>query len=352
MTTNAQAAAKPMTFSATRIQSWLSCNRMASWKYIAGYPEPDTADTETGKIVHARLEDMGKSRRLPDLQDDYDAIAAEALPFIQPEIVYGTTKFEDEITFTAPGGRHRWVTKRDLRTRPGELWDYKTTGDFKWALTPDELLWDVQANLYAYVEFLEHPELQVCNMTWLYLRKRKPYAPLPVKAQITREHATRCFEALEKLADQMQAAAYAAPLDPVARHKHILQVIQPNFESCSNYRGCPHHRHCPDAPFISSKSPGDKKKMNLADIVAATSGAPILTAGNPHPMAARNVALETAPAAAAPAPAADINPPAARRPGRPAGSKNVKKPVATIDMNGVPTHVFADGTMEIGRAHV
>lgn len=282
----------------------MNCRRKAGWTYFMGYPDLGNFDTELGTHVHAVLEDIGKTGRLPDLMSEVEAIAAEALPYVQS--MFGPeTKFEGEIRLQ---GRHAWTGFVDVRPRRGMKLDYKTTGDFKWAKTPEDLLVDPQGMLYAEHEFRACPDLSEVHLLWLYLRKRKPYAAKPVVAQVTRDHAARAFAALESYADEMQAAAFAAPDDPVARHKHVLELA-PNFDHCSAYRGCPHRARCPDSPLFSPNRGGTT--MNLlerltqmtAQVDAGVSPlpaapptlAPALApallptpGGNPHPMGARS----------------------------------------------------------------
>ena len=114
--------------------------------------------------------------------------------------------------------------------------------------------------LYAEHEFRAYPSINSVDLMWLYLRKRKPYAALPVEVKVPRAHAAKAFQALESFADDMQAAADAAPSEPLAQTKYIL-TLTPNFNHCSAYRGCPHRARCPDSPLF----PPDKgtKDMDL-----------------------------------------------------------------------------------------
>lgn len=327
----------------------MACNRKAGFTYIAEYPDLGNADTELGTHVHAVLEDIGKTGRLPDLMEEHEAIAAEALPYVQPLIVPGVSTFEGQISLQ---GRHAWIGFVDVRPRPGMKIDYKTTSDFKWAKKPETLLVDPQAMLYAEHEFRAYPELEKVDLLWLYLRKRKPYAALPVEVSVQRSHAARAFAALETFADEMQAAAEAAPADPVEKHKYIL-TLTPNFNHCSAYRGCPHRDRCPDSPlFPPDKGTKDMDLLaRLQEMNAQTANplpeAPVLPGepnpfvpltptpgGNPHPMGARTdipensvpaivqTTIAPANAGAGQVQAAAINPPK-RGPGRPR-----KNPVA------------------------
>ena len=265
----------PMTYSASRTSTFVECNRIAAWKYIAGVEDVGDDATDTGKLVHAVLEQHKKHGYQLNLMNEIDSIAAEALPFVEDfrwdngmEVEGARNAFEDHQPFFVQG-RHLWTGFKDLR-RPGHVTDYKTSGNFKWAKTPEALLVDPQAVLYAVDEFVRgdwHED--VVHLQWLYLSKRKPYKAKPVTVDVTRDYAFKAFEALERIADELEALAAAAPADPALRHKYVLDVVQPNYDRCSNHYGkpCPHQTRCGVSFFNSSPSdPTTKAKtMNLLE---------------------------------------------------------------------------------------
>ena len=267
----------PMTYSASRTSSFLECNRIAAWKYIAGVEDQGDDQTDMGKLVHAVLEQHKKHGYQLNLMNEVDSIAAEALPFIEDfrwdngmEVEGARNAFEDNQPFFVQG-RHLWTGFKDLR-RPGHVTDYKTSGNFKWAKTPEGLLLDPQAVLYAVDEFTRgdwHED--VCHMQWLYLLKRRPYTAKPVNVDITRDYAFRAFEALERIADELEALAAAAPLDPALRHKYVLDVVQPNFDRCANHYGkpCPHQSRCGISFFSTPTASTGKKTMGLLEQLQA-----------------------------------------------------------------------------------
>lgn len=294
-----------MTFSATRSTTWMSCHRKGGWQYICGYPDPGNEDTELGVAVHKYLEWLKSTPgALPDRMTEIGAIAAEALPWVSDLSVEHGAVIEGNFTFQ--GARHAWQGFKDITLPSRVAVDYKTTGDFKWAKTPEDLLVDPQAVLYAYHEFLRAPpEVNEIELRWLYLRKREPYACKPVIVRMTRAHAMAAFAALESYADEMQAAADAAPEDPAGRHLYVLNNLDPNnFDHCDDYRGCPYQTRC-GLPMFREKKKGSKP-VNLMDRInamAALNGgaanappAPVVNGpGNSALQSAATVALQTAP---------------------------------------------------------
>lgn len=271
----------PMTFSASRIGTWINCEVKAGFQYIAGYEDPGTEDTEFGTEVHTILEKFKRDGVPINMMTHAGAVAAEAIPYVEhfrgPR-EGGNARFEGDFTFRARNGKHNWRGAIDI-SAPGEVNDYKTTSDFKWAKTPDQLLHDPQAVLYAMKEF-ERWGGPTVKLRWLYLRKRAPYAAKSVEVTMTREHAERAFAALERITDRFQAAAAAAPDDPTLRHRFVLDTLTPNFDHCSAFRGCPHRSRCPSAPFFPSPNQG-QTPMNdiLAQLqamdAAAAAGVPL-----------------------------------------------------------------------------
>ena len=249
-----------MTFSPSRITTWMNCQRKAGWIYIAGYEDPGTDATDFGTLVHAELETTKKTPGyLPNRLTDVGAVASEALPYVEDFSLADGATVEGNFTLQ---GRHAWQGYIDLR-KPGHVLDYKTTSDFKWAKTAHDLLVDPQAVVYAKHELTRWRGPYV-NLTWLYLRKRRPFKAHAVHLQMPRSHADRAFDALETFADEMQAAALGAPASPPEKHRYVLDVLQPNTDHCDAYGGCPHKSRC-GISFFSSPQNSKGKTVNLLE---------------------------------------------------------------------------------------
>lgn len=266
-----------MTFSATRISNWIACQRLGGFEYICGYRQPPDDAQALGERVHAYLETLKRTPgTLPDLTDEIGEIAAEALPYVEDFRLDNGAEFEGHSASCPPGcdgrkhpftiqGRHTWQGYKDVRlSRDGlaAVVDYKTTGDFRYAKTEEDLLGDPQAILYAEDEYRRGA--QAVALRWLYLKKRKPYGARPTDMVIQRAHAAAGFAALESFADEMQAAADAAPEDPAGKHRFVLEVLQPNWDHCTAYRRpCPHTARCGTSLFRDPNELRKKPQMEL-----------------------------------------------------------------------------------------
>lgn len=312
-----------MVMSATRMATFMACNRKGGWTYVAGIPDPGNEDTGFGQEVHDEIERLKTvPGALPDRLSKAGAVAAEALPYVEDLSVATGAKAEGDFTYQ---GRHLWRGRKDL-VQPGEITvDYKTTSDFKWAKTPEELLYDPQAVLYAQHEFSRSTR-DIIELRWIYLRKRTPYAAKVVSVMMTRDHAARAFAALESFADELQGHAWDAPEDPVGRHRYVLDVMQPNYGHCDAYRGCPHQARCGLSFFREKQEEknivGLLERMLAKDVSEAGEGfnptQEIQTDAPTEALAEESAANDTTPVAET-APG-QVNPP--RRRGRPPGSKN------------------------------
>ena len=259
----------PMVFSASRIGTWAACNSKAAWEYFAGYRSGDTRATLLGGDVHAWLETHVPAGAEADHTTEVSAIASEILPFIPEGVLQLDPQFEAHFTLQ---GRHRWMGYKDLRVPGAAVIDYKTTSDFKYLKTEEELRGDPQTLLYAHHEFIDFPAIDTLPMRWIYSRTRKPYQARPVDLLVTREEAAAGFAALETFADEMQAAADAAPpqSDPIALHKYILASVKQDRSRCGDYGGCPHQARC-GVMFRDPNAPKERTHVNLKERILAMS---------------------------------------------------------------------------------
>ena len=124
-----------MTLSASRMQTWLACNRKAGWTDIAEYGDDGTDATDFGGEVHKALELFKRDGVPLNMMTDVGAVAAEAVPYV--EHFRGCERGRK---CPVRGGVHAagpaLVARRHRPSQPGEVNDYKTTSDFKWAKSP------------------------------------------------------------------------------------------------------------------------------------------------------------------------------------------------------------------------
>lgn len=125
----------------------------------------------------------------------------------------------------------------DLQSDPPwsfEVRDWKTTSDFQYAKTKEELADNIQLVTYAEAGFRFMPDLEHARLTHVYFRTRgRPESRL-VTVRRTREEIMLRWAYAETVIDKMSEAAGA----PTANH------VPGNRKACDAYRGCPHREYC------------------------------------------------------------------------------------------------------------
>lgn len=186
-----------------------SCFRRGVFRYVCGLPDPGGEGARRGTRVHGRTEDylQGRGEPLnPDVLEDSMAMAlAQHLPApgTAEDLARRGVIIEGVIEFERAGIIYNG--RKDLEwLKPGEddyhgikeaprvvVTDYKTTSDFKYALTIEQLRVHVQPVIYAAHSFLRHPQVSELDLNWLYVLSR--LSP-PVRSRdltVTREHIER-----------------------------------------------------------------------------------------------------------------------------------------------------------------
>ena len=222
-----------MIFSASRIKTFLSCPRKFAWQYLAGLPSPTSKAQSFGQDVHAILEQFVSQGYPVDVSTPEGLVAAQGAPYVLEYVKDPGVTCEREFQFASSAGRY-WRGFKDLET-PELILDYKTTASVQYALTPDALMYDAQAILYAHEHFLTY-EGDTVRLVWLYLQKRKPIMHLPVIVDMTRDHAALGFRALE------ESAAAAESLTGTTAED--ILTIEGNYSACGEYGGCPYRAQC------------------------------------------------------------------------------------------------------------
>jgi len=121
--------------------------------------------------------------------------------------------------------------------------DHKTTSDFKWAMTPDELAEDIQQTLYS-ADALQRSQADQVEARWIYyLTKGKPQARR-VSVTLPAEQVAHNLVRVESLVRRMEKARFA----------DAANDLQPNVEACADYGGCPHRQRCQRTPLASLTS--------------------------------------------------------------------------------------------------
>lgn len=250
-------AVLPPTFSASKIETFLSCQRKWAWQYIAKEPRVQHASAALGSRTHTQLEHWLRDGR-PLQYAKEDGTPDESAHIAQPGIEYLPAprtpgiEIEDKFLFSSPRTGYLYTGFIDWRlplwTPPKTNWeplptvgDHKTTSGLKWAKSAKDLETDVQANLYAY-HTMAHYKAPRVRLQWTYLQTKGPRRALPVFKELDSPHVVAMFGAIEEVASDI-----ATTLIRVTHRSQILE-LPPTIATCEAYGGCPFQGQCNLSP--------------------------------------------------------------------------------------------------------
>ena len=154
------------------------CQRKWGFRRLAELPEPPFKFQEDGVAIHKHLENYLVSSIMPPTDKQDGIVALKCLPLLPPPSV--KHKCEEHLSFVI-GDELDFITFHGYPDfRPDALVkivDFKTTSDFKWAKTWDELKGDAQVLVYGYHTLLEYPFAAGVDYEWIYMRRSKTLHP-------------------------------------------------------------------------------------------------------------------------------------------------------------------------------
>lgn len=217
---------------------WLASADAVGPGVLVALPAPPSPWQSVGSAVHASIEGFYKGRALRPSFVEADAIAMAGihhLPTPRPDLWV-------EKNWSKTLGAHKVTGTFDLVDPGIRLYDHKTTGDYKWAHTPETLAENTQAVLYTWALGVDRISAQ-----WTYFMRSKPYSSRPVSTIVhVRDERLRRFE---RTLDAMQAAEGCDP----------IRDLPPTPSACTAFGGCPYQSRCVDVTFGQRVNPPPKK---------------------------------------------------------------------------------------------
>jgi RecB family exonuclease len=308
--------------SASQCETFLRCPRAWYNGSILGDREPQKPHQKRGEDVHAELEHYGKTGEVrPSEYLEIVQVALDHLgehrhvkdPYWSQFNGDAGLLLEQEILMPTYEGGPSWIGYIDRVVAlpdKGEVWDYKTTSNFRYAKTPEELLENIQMQSYAHWLFM-NSDYSECLVKHLCLRMRGRAAAKPVEAVTTRERTEAFWQG--KILPLVRQMAEWAKLRPVT-----AEPLPPHTDHCNDYGGCFYRTKCGFTTLgtrsFNKMAENDLLKQMLAQAGAvgvattAPNAAPITPAPTSAPAMTSEALLAslqapTQPAAQAPAPA-------------------------------------------------
>jgi hypothetical protein len=236
--------------SATSIKLFQNCQRRWYERYILGKKEESTKAMARGNAVHRQLEEYLEKGVLPD-----ESIAGQ---IANAGLAHLPTPCKDHQVeqslddYRVPNVAIKFKGFIDLLLfADGELevLDHKTTSNFKYALTEEQLSEDTQMLIYAR-HVLEHHDVDEVTLTHVVYLTKPPYQSKRTSARVSKEHVYSKFEEIHHVVEQMLESS----------QKQINEMGQ-NRSFCFSYgRRCPYYNSC-NQRKIDTETLGVIKKL-------------------------------------------------------------------------------------------
>jgi RecB family exonuclease len=223
--------------SATQVKDYGRCKRFWHFRSIQKIRTPKTEAQQRGINIHEAIEAFLRHGIKPPEGEKvrlFVDVVEKHLAGMKGEVL-----IEQRIDLeTFPGGPP-WVGFIDyLRDEhagePMLVLDYKTTSDFRYAKTPEELRDDSQLNSYGWWAYQNgHEGPMMLGHLYLLTRTKTP-KPLPVYAPTDYETVRGVWERDVETVKEMVEAAKVAD----------VQELEPTPSACGMYGGCPYRSQC------------------------------------------------------------------------------------------------------------
>jgi PD-(D/E)XK nuclease superfamily len=243
-------------FSASQITTFNECKRKWAWDRIAKIPRATHPSAAKGTRCHSQWErylTTGETPRhaLDDGSlDETGAIAEVSLDDLPQPFRTPGLEVEQKFAFSSPRTGYIYRGFIDFRYPLRDGWalvgDHKTTSNLAYAKTPEDLLTDPQAIIYA-VETMAYYKVPNVRLHWNYVSTKRPYRSLPVYQEMSSPHAVAAFLGIEETAGIM-----AGILDTVGADD--ILSLEPNLSACNSYGGCPYRFKCNLSPMDTARA--------------------------------------------------------------------------------------------------
>jgi len=224
-------------WSASQVDTYNTCNRKWWFNKILGIETPPHPSAVIGTEVHAQLEAYLEEKAPAD---SLGPIARTALPFApKPGTVYIEQSIE-ELGLVAGGlPALGYIDVLDLTGDIPQVLDWKTTSNFRYAKTEDELLRNVQMSVYARATLamcdrLDVPEPTNVRVTHVAMLTKAPHEARRTSALMPVRTIHENWSSIDRTVLTMRETATCETPDKVT----------PTKSACSAYGGCPFLDRC------------------------------------------------------------------------------------------------------------
>lgn len=250
-------ATRPV-FSPTQISMYRDCQRQWGFRYIRRIKAPPSRHQQFGLDVH-NINERWLKYGMPPPQTLAGYVYKTAMRFLPPPgrcTVEG--KFDwlpDNEVFAITGIMDVLEIMADGVPRVDDL---KTTGDFRWMLSPEDLREDPQCVTYV-ARTAAQLDVDVVRARWIYMLRAKRTRPArPVDIEMRLPEIAEAWEGVAATCREM-----VLRLEQKARPEDLPQSLG----ACGKYNGCPYEDICgitPQERFAAAMTQMTLKEKLLA----------------------------------------------------------------------------------------
>lgn len=241
--------------SASEIDLFSNCQRKWAFKHIEGIrPRQGDAQKLGDEVEKEQLTPYLTEGRTFDFTKERESgyIAASLVSLLPPPKTEGMI-LQKRFIVPSPQGTFGYIGYRDLfvpdsSVIPGAkggvpfVGDFKTTSDFKWAKTEEDLRKDTQSVLYQIATMFELGAREL-DLGWFYAKTRKPYRAKVVHLRVVGDDVASQFERVDDVAGRVVATKKENP------KPHDLE---PNAAFCNAFnRPCEYTHLCNLSPAVT-----------------------------------------------------------------------------------------------------
>jgi hypothetical protein len=258
--------------SASQIAVYSACKRKWAWHYVVGVEVPQHPAAAFGEEVHAQLARYLSGGPI-DFTKESGYVAASGLQHLPRPRTPGMRVEDDEestaFAFVGFGGHTYYSGYLDLDF-PGTVVDHKTTGDLKWAKTPDQLRRDPQAVIYSVEYFRRHPDEPSVELRWVYYQTKKTKKSCVTSVHVTQIEIFERFKEIELISLEMCGVVDAAPESKSESDlKNYVLSLEANYDHCDAFNGCPHQGLCNISPLqrLHAHAAQDRERNKKGNLI-------------------------------------------------------------------------------------
>jgi hypothetical protein len=246
----------PYVFSVSQVETFALCNRKWAFEKIDKLKRPSSPAAVLGQEVHADIEKYLLTGKPIDRSSKTGKIIFPGLKYLPFPKTKGMSV---EKWFVIKFGVAAYRGLKDISFekigRPRIL-DNKTTRNFKWKKTKEELRKNKQAGIYS-AHSMALAKADTVDCEWVYFKTEgKPCADT-VKVEMHKTQVEDILTDINNIAEEM--------VHTIRTCKKAMDV-EPNYTACEAFGGCPFKDKCkPNGSKILRSIMSQKREESLRD---------------------------------------------------------------------------------------